>query len=516
MLRARPRFSTYINLKTAATAFVVLTGLYGWSAFHPQSFDSSTTPDVLVVVMAVGWLALIPLALRWRANLSNANEDRHRQAALIAAQEQALARETSERQAIEDQLRILNETLEQRVAERTQDLDDARVEAERANHAKSEFLSRMSHELRTPMNSILGFSQLLGIVGAMTPQQETQVSHIRKAGNHLLTLIDEVLDLAKVESGRMDFSLESVNVGLTVTEVVSVLAPLADERRLAVVDNASQRKDLHVIADNTRLKQVLMNLVSNAIKYNRDGGTVTISCEQPNAETVALSIADTGPGISPENQYRIFEPFNRLGAEYTTIPGTGIGLSICKKITEAMGGAVRVESAVGVGSRFTVELRSAIVGGEVSNRSANQRTGRHDSDANDDVRTVLYIEDNPANLELVSNILDTRDDIRLLTATDAPCGIELARTQRPNLILMDINLPGMDGYEALDRLRRYPETARATVVAISANAMPTDIRRGKDAGFEDYLAKPINIRDFLSMLDERLPRCHKTAIAQAS
>jgi protein-histidine pros-kinase len=391
----------------------------------------------------------------------------------------------------------------------------AKDEAISANQAKSTFLSMMSHELRTPMNAILGFAQLLEM-NMQTDEDSTRriwTGEIVKAGNHLLGLINEVLDLARIESGNFKLSLEPVAVNAMVQDVIGLIQPLADRRNIRIVDKISGKQEASVRADFIRIKQVLLNLLSNAIKYNHDGGAVTLEYSITETGQFRLTVEDTGPGIALENQVAIFQPFNRGDADQTSVEGTGIGLSICKRLVELMGGDIGFTSTVGQGSRFYFDLPLAEEASKtaVETEGANPPAGKKmfADNAKEIVPThswtVLYVEDNPANLDLVQQVLKQRPGIRLLTAPQAKLGLELARAHRPDLILMDINLPEMNGITALQLLRQYPETRAIPVAALSANAMQSDVRRGLSAGFIRYITKPLDIPQFLQTMDELLP-----------
>lgn len=374
--------------------------------------------------------------------------------------------------------------------------------AENASRAKSEFLSSMSHELRTPMNAILGFSQLLEYDANLTASQQEYVRAILKAGQHLLTLINEVLDLAKIESGQIDLALEPVAVIELIDECCALLVSLAAKRGIVL-----SRVGLgHAVAyaDRTRLKQVLINLISNAIKYNRDGGTVRIDVQAQGEQRLRIDVIDSGYGIPAERIGELFQPFNRVGAESSGVEGTGIGLSITRRIMEAMNGIVDVSSKVGEGSTFWIELPRAAV------NPLDRRDAPLTGDAvvpqapHMEQHTVLYIEDNPVNLKLVERILARRGNIRLLTAHTPELGLELAWERHPDLILLDINMPGMNGYQVLQALRDDDSTKHISVVAMTANAMPRDVEQGKAAGFTDYLTKPFELTAFFETIDRCL------------
>ncbi|MFP5331090.1 MAG: PAS domain S-box protein [Acidimicrobiia bacterium] len=378
----------------------------------------------------------------------------------------------------------------------------AQAEADRANQAKSIFLSRMSHELRTPLNSIIGFAQLLDIAEPpLDDRARESVSHILKAGRHLLSLIDEVLDIAQVEAGRLNMSLEPIEADDAVAESIDLIRPLATARRLTVTaDDATCAE--HVLADRQRLKQVLLNLFSNAVKYNHPGGSIVVECETVD-DMLAISVTDTGPGISPDQQERLFTPFDRLGAEQSEEQGTGLGLVLSRHLVEAMGGTLTVASVVGEGSTFTVTLP----------RSGPPTTnGRHRPEALDTVpvgdgsttRNVIYIEDNLANLRLIERILALRPNIRLDAAMQGRLGLDLIHQHRPDLVLLDLNLPDMEGRDVLVELQADPTTRSIPVLVISADASGTQIQRLLDAGAAGYVTKPVDVVELLTRVDELL------------
>ncbi len=383
-------------------------------------------------------------------------------------------------------------------------LRDSMENALRANRAKSIFLSSMSHELRTPMNSILGFAQLLDSdsVGSLSESQKQNVKYILKSGNHLLELINEVLDLSGIESSVVKITLESVEIDTAINDAITSVEQRADESSIKV-NFLTESGAQYIMADNTRLKQILINLLTNAIKYNIVGGSVTIWVESPTDKILRINIKDTGPGIPKEKHDVMFEPFNRLGVEALNIEGTGIGLTITKRLVEMMGGSIGVESEERKGAKFYVDFKKAVFPVIITDKNEDAVVEENEAEIIKRY-TMLYVEDNPANLKLVESILQRRPNISLLSASQAQPGIELARSHQPNIILMDINLPDMDGYEALKLLECYDDTKNIPVIAISANAMPKDIERGKSAGFKDYVTKPINVNKFLEVVDKEL------------
>jgi signal transduction histidine kinase/ActR/RegA family two-component response regulator len=423
---------------------------------------------------------------------------------------QEIAREAAQRARAQHEVMRLNAELEQRVHERTLQLEEANQELERAigearsaDQAKSAFLSSMSHELRTPLNAILGFAQILGsdALPASDEQKREFAGHIVKAGRHLLTLINEILDLAKVESGAVTLSIEPVGVGELLAECRAMIGPLAASRGIRVLFPAPD--ECMVLADRTRLKQVLLNLLSNAVKYNREGGAVMLACAPGAPGRIRLSVQDTGLGLRQDQLDVLFQPFNRLGQENGTQEGTGIGLVVTRRLVELMGGEIGVSSSPGVGSVFSIELDAAAPPalalpqlGPAPTALSGQRGAAP--------QLVLYVEDNPANLRLVEEIVRLRADLSLLSAPEAGLGIELARAHRPDIVLMDLNLTGMSGTEALRVLREDPATAAIPVIALTANAMPRDVERGLAAGFFRYLTKPIDIVMFNEAIDSTL------------
>jgi len=401
--------------------------------------------------------------------------------------------------------------LDQILQERNAELESARSVAEKANRAKSEFLSSMSHELRSPLNAILGFAQLLD-KGAPLPtlKQKSSINQILKAGWYLLKLINEILDLALIESGRLSMSLEPMSLVDVMLECQAMIEPQAKKSGIRI-SFPQFAGPCFVHADRTRVKQVLVNLLTNAIKYNRTQGTVEVTCSTTTPERIRISVQDTGAGLSPEKLSQLFQPFNRLGQEVSSEEGTGIGLVMSKRLVELMGGGIGVESVVGKGSVFWIELVLVAAPQLAGDATETRVSAEAPVQLGVKPRTLLYIEDNRANMELVEEIIDCRADLRLLGAGDGTQGIALARIHQPDVILMDINLPGISGIQALKILRADPVTTHIPVLAISANAMPHDIKKGLESGFFRYLTKPINVNEFMEAIDEALEPAEKGA-----
>jgi len=391
-------------------------------------------------------------------------------------------------------LGISEDITERKLAD--EQLRHARDEAERANLAKDEFLSRMSHELRTPLKAVLGFGQILEM-DDLTEEQHDSVRQILSGGRHLLGLIDEVLDITRIATGRLPLSPEAVLVAEALNEAADLIQPLAAGRGIRVrVEDAN---GLHVLADRQRLKQVLLNLLSNGVKYNREGGEVAITWERSPPDKLRIRIADTGVGIPGEGMKRLFAPFDRLGAETGSVEGTGLGLALSKGLVEAMGGAIEAESEPGSGTVFTVELRLAE--SPLQRYERQRELGQGAEGGKVGARTVLCIEDNLSNLKLIERIFEGRPQVRLLSAMQASLGLELARQHRPDLILLDLHLPDIPGEDVLRRLREDPATRGVPVVMISADATQGQIKRLLAAGADGYVTKPLDVKRFLETVD---------------
>jgi CheY-like chemotaxis protein len=401
----------------------------------------------------------------------------------------AAARDVTERKRIDNMLHLKNTELEKAI-----------FVAEQANLAKSVFLSSMSHELRTPLNAILGFAQLLEAgLPAPTDIQVVRLHQIVKAGWYLLDLINEILDLTVIESGKLSLSREPVSMTEVMRECQAMTESQAHKRGVR----------MHFVpfdttwfanADRTRVKQVFINLLSNAIKYNRENGSVEVTCTCT-PESIRICIKDSGVGLAPDKLMQLFQPFNRLGQEFGSEEGTGIGLVVTKQLVELMGGTISVVSSIGVGSEFCIELirdftPQLATGNTLPTENLQQNMAA--------LSTLLYVEDNPANLMLVEQIIEGHPLMSMLSAHDGNTGIKLAIELLPDIILMDINLPGIGGTDAMKILRDNATTAHIPIIALSANAMLRDIEKGLEAGFFRYLTKPIKINEFMNALEDAL------------
>ena len=435
-----------------------------------------------------------------------------------------------QREEHENELKFYRQELEQLVKERTAELEQeiilhkqttnglklAKDEAEKANRAKSIFLSQMSHEFRTPLNAILGFSQLIEIDKSTSPDCLESIEIIKNAGNHLLQLINEILNLAKIEAGKIEVNIETVSWDELVQECIDTIQPLADQRNISIrfnnpetisqtEESIIQCNDAEklVSADKVKLKQITFNLLSNAVKYNSDSGLINIVIENTNNNSLRLSVQDTGKGISKNSQQHIFEPFNRLDSADSSVEGTGIGLLITKRLTEIMNGKIGFNSEEDIGSTFWVELP---VSHELPEKSETEKPDRilNTRANNEELIKLLLIEDNPVNVKLVNNILSKFNNVSLTSCLVPQEGITSAQSISPDLILLDINMPDMNGYEVKKQLDEFPSLKNIPIIAFTANAMQKDIDAAFNAGFTDYLTKPINITEFIKILNKYL------------
>jgi CheY-like chemotaxis protein/two-component sensor histidine kinase len=376
----------------------------------------------------------------------------------------------------------------------------AREEAETANRAKTEFLARMSHELRTPLNAIIGFAQLLEL-DELRPAQKEAVRHVLAAGRHLLDLINEVLDISRIEAGQMRISPEPIALAEAMDEAIAMAAPLARERGIEI-SIGDMPESWFVLADRQRLVQVLLNLLSNAVKYNRAGGRVMVTADDPDAGRIRVSVADEGPGIDPAMRERLFQPFDRLGAETGAVEGTGLGLSLTKALLAQMGGSLGWAGRAEGGTTFWFEL--PVPTEERTAAIAAPRTPTSEPPAPAGLGVILHIEDNPSNLRLVERALERRPGVRVIPAMLGRLGQELARQHRPDLILLDLQLPDVAGEVVFARLRADPATSQIPVAILSADASDAHRQRLLDAGARAYLSKPVDLRALFALVDESL------------
>ena len=392
-----------------------------------------------------------------------------------------------------------NDRMEREILRRSKELQEANRQLRAADAAKSEFLSRMSHELRTPLNAILGFGQLLAL-DELTDQQHDSLDHILSGARHLLGLINEVLDIAAIEAGGLQVSLEPVAVAEVVAEAVTLMRPLADQHGILLVSPDQPCAD-QILGDRQRLKQILLNLLSNAVKYNRAGGSVRLACHRVAGGRLRITVADTGPGIPVEALDRLFVPFERLQRDHGAVEGTGLGLPLSQRLAGAMGGTLEVTTTVGQGSTFWVELpltKRPAERVEVQGRAALAQAQANPAWP---ALTVLYIEDNASNLELIEQILSRLPQVTLIPAMRPQLGLDLAEEHRPDLVLLDLHLPDMPGQEVLRRLRANPNTAEVPVVILSADARPSQIEHLLDQGARAFLTKPLDVKELLTLLD---------------
>lgn len=418
---------------------------------------------------------------------------------------------------VQETLTRAKNELEDKVLERTVDLQKAKEEADRANEVKLQFLSSMSHELRTPMNAILGFAQLLysDKQHPLSGIQKDNVSQILASGKHLLVLINDVLDLSRIEAGRLSINLEHVQLRETLDNTLQLIAPAAAKQQVTLFDHTKISRDCYVLADPTRLTQVILNLLSNAVKFNRHRGSVVLTAEQEK-NMLRLNVVDTGSGIKPDKITTLFEPFERLDSDRRGIEGTGIGLSISRQLMGLMNGSINVKSNIGKGSTFSIEIPLLKPGFLHQNDLSTEQThyfqreishheiesGIVENSGNEDLPLILYVEDNTINQKLMRYIFSRLQNTRLMVADTGRSGVELTKSERPALVIMDIHLPDISGYEALNEIRQDPDTSHIPVVAVSANATADDIRKGQNAGFIEYLAKPVDIGQLTQLIEK--------------
>jgi signal transduction histidine kinase/CheY-like chemotaxis protein len=375
-------------------------------------------------------------------------------------------------------------------------IKDALKQARQANQAKSEFLSRMSHELRTPLHAIIAFSDLILYEKNLEPKLEQHIQHINTAGGHLLALIDDVLDLAKIESGRLTVLVKPIKLQTVLEECYSLIKPIALNAGISL--SFDTHVDYIVNADHTSLKQALLNLLSNAVKYNRQYGSITVSYEVKNNKNVRINVTDTGKGLSTKQQKQLFKPFERINADFSKVKGTGIGLTITQQLINKMGGTVGAESTEGKGSNFWIEL---MPGDEQKVTQLESAPVRRTYNQTQQSKRIVYVEDEPINAHLMSDIIKKLTNHNLVIARTGNEGLKLIQEQLPDLVLLDIGLPDINGYEILEQMRTHPQTKKIPAIAVTAKAMMDDVERGERAGFDDYLVKPVMAAELLKSIE---------------
>jgi CheY-like chemotaxis protein/nitrogen-specific signal transduction histidine kinase len=387
----------------------------------------------------------------------------------------------------------------------TEQARQAQAQAEEASRAKTEFLSRMSHELRTPLNAVLGFSQLLLADSRLSVEQAAQLGHVRHAGRHLLALINDVLDISRIETGHLPVASEAVKLGAPIDEAVRMLLPLAQAHTVTLAQVLPQEVEPACVrADPVRLRQVLINLLSNAVKYNRPGGWVRIEV-QPTGERWMVRVADNGIGMTDAQLAKLYEPFNRLGRERGPVEGSGIGMALTRQLVWLMGGELAVRSVVEQGTVVELTLPAAEASEAAERPASVEAPGAAALPAGEPAGVLLYVEDNPVNLLLVEQMLSRWPAVRMVKADDGRTGLDLARTLRPHVVLLDMHLPDLDGPEVLRRLRADPATSSLVVVALSASAMADEVSAARAAGANDYWTKPFDVDQMLGDLRRLLP-----------
>jgi signal transduction histidine kinase/CheY-like chemotaxis protein len=476
--------TTFVLGRSWALGLTLLNALVGMYFFHleknsPVVGIAAPIENVLTVIVTVPFIAYLMSFYFHKSYL----------------------RKLQELQDNQTQLALERDRLDELVLERTHELKLAKEVAETANRAKSDFLTAMSHELRTPLNAILGYSQLLEHDPKLSPAQRDHVQEIYSGGKHLLGLVSDVLDLSKIESSHMSVKLDNLALAPLATDCVHLSQAFADKHQVAL--NVALQDHVWLTADPMRLRQVLLNLLSNAIKYNRPGGFVRLSARQHDAKTVHIDVIDNGRGIAEDTRAHVFEAFHRGAADRDEVEGTGVGLTITQKLVHLMHGEIGFESTSGLGSRFWVRLPgyTLATGSTTPDAAPDAST----TPASPHQHTVVCVDDNLANLRLLEHILSTRPDLRVLSASSAQEGMTLITQEVPDLVLLDIAMPHMSGFEVLAHLRTLPALNNTPIMAVSANAMPQDMAQGLEAGFAAYITKPIDVVALLAEVDRLLP-----------